>query len=208
MLKAIIFDLDGTLYNENDYACSGFMHVTSQLYDGHLTVFNKLWRFYNESLVSGKNTGNQDIFDRFLRDNGMYSKEKVMEMVYLYRSHTPKIKPFDWVLTTLDRLSEKKISTGIITNGKATVQSNKLKALGILNHISKYVITDIIGEKNWKPFPMAYKLMLNWLFVRPEESLYIDDSEENLNTANSLGMQTVRFDKNGDIPKLITERLI
>jgi FMN phosphatase YigB (HAD superfamily) len=50
--------------------------------------------------------------------------------------------------------------------------------------------------------------MLNWLFVRPEESLYIDDSEENLNTANSLGMQTVRFDKNGDIPKLITERLI
>jgi HAD superfamily hydrolase (TIGR01509 family) len=167
-----------------------------------------LWRFYNESLVSGKNTGNQDIFDRFLRDNGTYSKEKVMEMVYLYRSHSPKIKPFDWVLTTLDKLSEKKISTGIITNGKAGVQSNKLKALGILNHVSKYIIADILGEKNWKPFPMPYKLMLNWLFVRPEEALYIDDSEENLNTANSLGMQTVKFSKNEDIPQLITERLL
>jgi putative hydrolase of the HAD superfamily len=197
MIKSIIFDLDNTLYRESDYVHSGLMHVTSQLYSGTLTVFNKMMKLYT--------SGSKQIFGDFLRDSGTYSREKEMEMVYLYRSHVPKIKPFTWVVPFLKELGDKKISTGILTNGRAIQQSNKLKALGILNYVDRYIIADIMGEKNWKPYPMPYKIMMSWLVTRPEECLYVDDCGENLIAATSLGMQGLKFGNNEDIPKKLKE---
>ncbi|MEK9200713.1 MAG: HAD family phosphatase [Patescibacteria group bacterium] len=42
-----------------------------------------------------------------------------------------------------------------------------------------------------KPDPKVYELALDRLGVRGEESLFVDDKEENLEVARSLGMRTV-----------------
>lgn len=45
-----------------------------------------------------------------------------------------------------------------------------------------------------KPDPQIYQLMLDELSVAPEESIFIDDFEENVAAASALGMHTVRFE--------------
>jgi len=88
----------------------------------------------------------------------------------------------------------------------------KIKALGIktavLSNVSKFG-ADVIREKNGyddfdkvvlsyevglrKPEPEIYVLAAKKLNVQPEECIFIDDYEGNLEPAEKLGMKTVLF---------------
>ena len=48
-------------------------------------------------------------------------------------------------------------------------------------------------EKNRKPFPDFYHLLLNRYQVQAEESLFIDDNLRNIEAARAIGMQTIHF---------------
>ena len=44
-----------------------------------------------------------------------------------------------------------------------------------------------------KPDKKIYEIVLKQLRVRPEETVFIDDSKSNIKTAQSLGMKAVLF---------------
>lgn len=48
-------------------------------------------------------------------------------------------------------------------------------------------------EKNRKPFPEFYQLLLDRYSVKAEEALFIDDNLRNIEAANKLGIQTIAF---------------
>lgn len=207
MIKAVIFDLDNSLYDENTYIQSGFRYVTSNLFNGAQSVYDKLWHIYLGHCGNGKNDGSYNIFQQFLQENGIYSREKEMEMTYLYRFHFPKIMLYSWVVPLFRDLQAKEKLIGIITNGRALVQINKLKALNIIKYTDKYIVCDILGEKHYKPFPMCYKILLNWMNQRPEDCLYIDDLQENIDTAKQLGMATEKVICTDDVPEIVKRRI-
>lgn len=51
-----------------------------------------------------------------------------------------------------------------------------------------------------KPEPEAYQVILDEGGLKPEETLFIDDNEANLRGAEQLGIKTLHFPQNGDLP--------
>ena len=86
-LKAILFDLDDTLYLERDFVKSGFRAVARWLqHENGLPekdTFTRLW-----SLFTSGERG--DLFDRLLGDD-LKKKALVNDLVSVYREHEPKI---------------------------------------------------------------------------------------------------------------------
>jgi 2-haloacid dehalogenase len=48
-------------------------------------------------------------------------------------------------------------------------------------------------EKVCKPDPKIYKILLDRYQLCPEESIFIDDRQDNLETAQKLGIETILF---------------
>jgi len=80
----------------------------------------------------------------------------------------------------------------IFTNASRQHAFNVLGLLGIAD-LFKGVI-DVLDTEPWcKPQPEAFKIALKLAGCpKPDETLFIDDLETNLNTARALGIQTLR----------------
>ena len=102
-MKAVIFDLDDTLYPEIEYVKSGFEIVANYLVSKY--GFKKKDLIKRMLTILDKQ-GRGRIFNILLEDLGIYSQDMVMLLVYLYRSHNPTIGLFKDVLpTSVPRLS-------------------------------------------------------------------------------------------------------
>ena len=197
MIKAVIFDLDDTLYCQEEFNSSGFHSVTGQCFAGEKSVYNKM--------VELKKKGEFKVFDTLLRENGTYNYVNVLEMVYLYRTHTPIIRPHEWVKPFLKELQDKNIKVGIITNGADVKQQNKIYELVIKSLINYYFICDILGRDYWKPSHIPYKIMLNRFHCKANECIYVDDDLEYVQSAMNIGMKGVHVLSNDTVPNEIRE---
>jgi len=117
-LRAVIFDLDDTLYPERDYVLSGFRAV-AQWAQRELGVcyeegYTRFERLYGEG-VRGTT------FNQWLREAGFPEEPWVAEMVRVYRCHQPDIQPFECVPALLERLGQR-YDLGLISDGYLQVQ--------------------------------------------------------------------------------------
>jgi putative hydrolase of the HAD superfamily len=188
-MNAVIFDLDNTLYCERDYVESGFNRVASYLSSKNNLDKNVL---FNRLIDIFEFNGRGSIFDVLLKEYGLYSELNVYLCVYLYRSHTPDIKLYSNVLSVLKCLRELNLQLGIITDGRASVQKNKVAALDLEDYFDIIVYTDKLGEANWKPSTIPYEVALKLLNSNPDESVYIgDDPFKDFTAPKKLGMKTI-----------------
>ncbi len=173
MVKAVVFDLDDTLYMENEfveYGLKNAANVAETDYD-IVNANEKIRSLYQESKVN--------VFDRLVNAEKIKDKEiAVAGLVKAYRNCEPKnLHCNPGVLDLLKTLKKKGVRTGIITDGFADVQKSKIKALGIQEYIDKIVITDELGGVQCrKPNPIGFEKMLKMLDVKPQEMVYIGDN--------------------------------
>jgi len=193
MKVAVLFDLDDTLYPEIEFVKSGFRAAARYL--------SLRYHFSEDSLVKQmldilRRDGRGKIFDTLLRYLGLYTEEKVRLLVYLYRSHRPTIHLYEDVLPTLECLRRYGTRLGIITDGMASVQRNKIAALGLNNLFDVIVCTDELGKECWKPSTIPYKIALELLEAPPSEAVYVgDDPSKDFLAPNSMGMLTIQVNR-------------
>jgi epoxide hydrolase-like predicted phosphatase len=89
-----------------------------------------------------------------------------------------------------------KLKIGLLSN--AWVDSRK--RLGALFHFIEIFDVSIFSAevKERKPEPEIYRIMLDRLEVKPEESIFIDDFPENIEGAKKLGITTILFKNTKD----------
>lgn len=68
------------------------------------------------------------------------------------------------------------------------------------NFFDKVYYSQEIGAR--KPDPEAYQVILDDWGLEPEETLFIDDNKANIRGAAALGIQTIHFPQNGNLPAL------
>lgn len=187
-LKAIIFDLDDTLYNEQDYVNSGYSCVANfispKIHVEASVVFEDL-----KALFLNKTP---NVLGHYL---SLFSQSTVTEneCVQIYRAHLPSIHLNPKIIETLNFIKSQKYKMAIITDGRPEGQRQKIKALGLENWFDTILITDELGGPEYrKPNALPYQKVLQQLNVNPQDAAYIGDNvSKDFVTANKLGMVTI-----------------
>lgn len=175
MIKVVIFDLDDTLISEKEYIKSGYQHIAEIIENKFSIDKNQVYDdLINLSRVSPKNVYNR-LYDNY---QIKYSKEMILDLVKEYRGHFPDIQFYDDVITCLTELKKLGIKVGIITDGYAIAQRQKLKAINAGKYFDEIIITDELGREFWKPHPKAFELTKKKFNINFDEIIYIGDNPE------------------------------
>jgi len=123
--------------------------------------------------------------------------ELVQELVAIYRKHKPRLTLFAEARWAIERFRGH-FKLGLITDGYAETQRNKVAALGIDGLFDCIVYTDDLGRENWKPSPMAFRLIMNRLSADGLECVYVGDNPaKDFFAPNELGWLTVLISRDG-----------
>ena len=187
--KAIIFDLDDTLYDEEAYVHGAFAHTADCISD-RFKYCNKD-ALYKRMLELLSADGRGKIFDEIIKEFKL--PLSVSEVVSMYRNTLPKLSLYEDAAVFLDILSKTEIKTGLITDGCSLVQHNKIKALSLDTKLNFILATD--DFKLSKPDPKVYLKCLEGLdVVNPEDAVYIGDNPgKDFIGAKEIGMKTIRI---------------
>lgn len=166
-LKAIIFDLDDTLYGEKEYVRSGYRAVADILPQvEHME--GKLWQAFEQK---------KSAIDEVLTSEAIYTDELKQKCLSVYRHHQPDIHFYEGVKEMLQVLRQDGYKLGIITDGRPEGQRAKIKALGLEELVNHIIITDELGGVKYrKPNKAAFVKMQEALGVQFEEICYIGDN--------------------------------
>ena len=203
MLRAIVFDLDDTLYEEEQFIFSGFRQVAQYL-EAKDVVGDSFWSQLREVYQQGVRG---KIFDEALVKVGVTPEvDLIAEMLQVYRSHKPNIELYPDARQILGVLNGQ-YRLGLLSDGYAHVQRNKVAALGLRDSFHAIVFSDELGRGCWKPSPKPYRRMLDVLEVTAGEALYVGDNPaKDFITARKTGWWTVQVKRaNGQYGDLIPE---
>lgn len=201
--RAVVFDLDDTLYLERDYVASGFRHVSNavcEYCDAPIQeIFNFLWCEF-EAGVRG------DAFNRLIaRYRSLTPRWIVEDLVEVYRSHQPVIELLPNIKELLGALVKARVRLALLTDGPVAAQSCKIAALGLTDWFNFLVLTDIWGTEYRKPHPRGFRTTMGLLGLPAEQLVYVGDNpEKDFQTPRGMGWGTVRLRLPGQL-RCLTE---
>ena len=195
MIKAVLFDLDDTLYRECDFVEQAFGSVAAIMAE-HLTKKGVKQETQTPEMLTRQMMelmeaeGRGEIFNRLCEQYDM--DIPVQELVQVYRETRPVLSLYPDGEELLTWLEEKKIGTGLITDGNAQVQHNKIRALGLDKRLDVVLASYDLGYT--KPDTEAYTYCIEKLGAAPGEAVYIGDNPlKDFIGARRIGMKTVRI---------------
>ena len=181
-IDTVIFDLDGTLINSLEdlrvsvnYALFGFKYPKQTLDMVRRNVGNGIEKLIERSLPEGKDNVNYEVCLEIFKEH--------------YKTHmSVNTKPYPHILETLVALK---------TRGyKLAVVSNKFDAAvkPLCQKYFKNLIDVAIGQSKdtkKKPAPDTVYIALDELGSTSETSIYVGDSEVDIQTAKNSGMDCI-----------------
>ncbi len=191
--KALVLDLDDTLYAEIDFLYSAYRHIAFRLApEQSEALFNRLVELYHR----GENAF-QYLVKRYDVD--------LATLLDWYRFHIPQIRLFPHVKEQLNRLKTD-YRFALITDGRSVTQRNKVKALRLEPLLDFMVISEEVGSE--KPSINNYRMVQDAL--QCENYIYIGDNpKKDFVTPNKLGWKTICLrDRGTNIHKQDFEKIL
>lgn len=188
MIKAIVFDLDDTLYSEIEYVKSGFRAIARHFKDE--TLYKRLWDLFCED--------RENVYQRM-----GFSDDVCSRCIEIYRNHKPDISLDEGILEVLFNLKKKGYKLGIITEGRPDGQWRKIYSLGLDKIMDAIIISDEIGGISCrKPSPKPFEAIREKLGVEFDEMVYIGDNpEKDFFIGSIYPIKTVRVNNDVSIYK-------
>ena len=187
--RAVVFDLDDTLYPERQYVQSG-MHAVAAWIETQLGV--PAGRTFAELCALQETAPRGRTFDRWLQGHGLEAPAWLPGMLLAYRRHQPRLTPFAETPRVLERLSSR-FTLGLVSDGYREVQRRKWAALGLQPYFQAVVFSDELGRDAWKPSPLPFETVLEALAVAADRAVYVGDNPtKDFRGAGQVGMGTIR----------------
>ena len=189
-IAAVIFDLDDTLYPERDYVRSGYAAVGRYLREtlGREERFEDwLWARF----ARGETANAFDALNEHFRAH--LTGGKILELVTVYREHSPKIRPYDGIQDLLVELRSR-YKLALLSDGFLPAQRLKLEALKLERFFDAVVFTEEMGREFWKPSPGGFERISELLDLLHESCAYVSDNPaKDFVAPNALGWATIQY---------------
>ncbi|MCM1296730.1 MAG: HAD family hydrolase [Muribaculaceae bacterium] len=201
MVKAVILDLDNTLYAYDPLDREARARVR-ELACGKLGIEAQR---YEEAYLFGREETKRRLGDVGASHNRMLYYQRTLEYLgvhpvplamQLYETYwgvfLERMALFDGAREFLDGLREKGIRVMICTDLTAQIQHRKLQALGLAEDVCCLVTSEEAGRE--KPAPEMFALCLEKLGLPAAEVCCIGDSlEKDVEGARAAGIQAMLF---------------
>ena len=181
-LKAVLFDLDGTLVN----TAPDMVGALNRLLEAN----NRPLVDYAEASKLVSNGGRALVLHGF----GDQLEEKqvdqhVQDFLSTYEQHVcDESHLYDNLLETLTFCEENNLQWGVITNKPLELAKGVLTGLNLLDRCSILLGGDSLPVKKPDPVPMLHACMV--LNLAPSQCLYIGDHIRDIEAANASGMDS------------------
>ncbi len=182
MLKAVIFDLDGTLTDSDKV---------------HFQVFQKIFAQrgidLDRSLYRQKISGRQNaaILADFLPDLSAVEVEAFSaDKEATFRTAAQgNLKPLAGLAELLDQIKCQGLAIAVVTNAPPENATFMLKELGLSNTFNPVVIGDRLPRG--KPDPLPYQTALDQLAIEAAAAIAFEDSAAGIRSAVGAGIKTI-----------------
>lgn len=189
-MKAVLFDLDGTLL-DRDASLQQFVMAQHQRFqmDLHcIPVDEYLSRFIE--LDCRGHVWKDKVYQQLINEYSI-SGLSWSELLEDYETHFMQhCVPFPNLFSMLDMLQEHEYSLGLITNGRGTFQTRAVQGLDIEQYFDAILISESEGVK--KPDIQIFQRALNKLGVEASTSVFVGDHPQtDIAGAKNAGMKTI-----------------
>lgn len=178
MIKAIFFDLDGTLINTNDLILESFRYTYKTVLDRDIN---------DDEIISSFGKPLNSTFSH-------YDKERIEELINVYikynrENHDSKCKAFDGVEDLIRKLKNNNIKIGIVTSKREAMAKRGLE----INNLLKYMDVIMTPEKTEKHKPDSEPVVkaCEELNIKTEQAIMVGDSNYDIISGNEAGCYTV-----------------
>ncbi|PZO14116.1 MAG: hydrolase [Leptolyngbya foveolarum] len=182
MLKAVIFDLDGTLTDSDKVHFQVFQDFFAR---HHIAIDKALYK----EKVSGRQ--NAAILADFLPDLPREEAEAFSDRKEATFRQLAKgqLTPLPGLLALLAQVKKQGLAAAVVTNAPPKNAAFMLKELNLSQAFEPIVIAEELPRG--KPDPLPYQTALDRLKITASEALVFEDSPSGIRSSISAGIQTI-----------------
>ena len=191
MIKAVIFDLDHTLFDRHGTltaivpALRRAFQVDPKLTDEEIAA---VWCYADDRYVYD----GWSYILAYLKEKGVFLSppEYPDYRSFIYREFARVAVPFPYTLPMLEGLKRSGLLVGLVTNGQHALQYAKLAHTGLEYVFDEIIVSGDVGVE--KPDREIFDLACEKLGLDPREAVYVGDNRRNdIDGAAGAGMRTV-----------------
>ncbi len=173
MIKAVVFDLDGTILNTLEDLKNSVNYAITKYGYKEITLAQA------KSYIGN---GIRNLIERSIYPNTLYLEEAFLEFQqHYYRNCNNYTKPYDGIYDVIDYLKGNNIKLGVVSNKKYDMLNLLVKAH--FNDSFIHIIGDGEGIKR-KPEPDGLLEIARRLNINANEMCYIGDSDVDVKTCH------------------------
>lgn len=207
-IRAIGFDLDGTLFDHLGSATDGVNVFLRYLGVEPSDAARAVWFAAEETGFELWRTGQISFqeqrryrLETVLPALGVARPESADGLDQLFeeylREYRGAWRAFSDAARVLTELRSRGVQLGILTNGRQEQQVAKLRAIGLYEQIDFVLTAEALGV--WKPDRNAFDALAGQFGVAPDECLFVGDHpEQDIVGALAAGMSAVLIDHYAD----------
>ncbi len=147
------------------------------------TVYDPVWNEIDRGGIS-----DDEMLAAFIK-NAPELEEEMKDL--MYNRFSGYLKKFDYTDAWIDAAVSAGYRTYILSNFSRKAFEVSAKELDYVSKVDGAVISYRIGMI--KPEPEIYRYLIDTYDVIPEEAVFIDDNEDNIEAAKQFGFNTVLF---------------
>lgn len=193
-IKAVFFDVDDTLYDGTLQADSARRNAIKAMIEAGLGLDEERAMKSLKRIVKKFGSNYQGHFNELLKESGHDENPRIIAagLIAYHNTKLTYLVPFSDTIPTLLSLRDRNYKLGVITNGLAVKQWEKLIRLGVQHVFDSVIISKEAGVE--KPDPEIFKLAVEGIKCKPEETVMVGDRiDRDIAGANEVGMLTVQL---------------